>query len=241
MCRILHIETATEVCSVSLAHRGKIIALRETSEEKSHASILSVYVNELLESPAMKNIHLDAVAVSMGPGSYTGLRIGVSMAKGLCYGADIPLIAISTLEAMRNGLCEYLKKRKINIPTNALFSPMIDARRKEVYMALFSSDGKIFKEVVAQVVTAETFDELFVKHPIYFFGSGAKKLSSVVVNRNAVFITDYKHSSVYLASAANEKFIKRDFVDLAYFEPFYLKDFITTTSKKNRIFPSPNV
>ncbi len=238
MCFILHIETATEVCSASLARNGKIIAVKETSEEKSHARTLSVFVDELIKSTDMKNKPLDAVAVSMGPGSYTGLRIGVSVAKGLCYGFNIPLISVPTLEAMSKGFQDKLKTSNETIPANVLFSPMIDARRMEVYTALFTSGNKIFKETSAQIIKPDTFDDLLSEYMVYFFGSGAEKLSEIITDRNAVFANHFMHSSVHMASIACEKYRAGKFVDLAYFEPFYLKDFITTTSKKNFFFPT---
>lgn len=229
---ILHIETSTEVCSVSLAKNGKILTVKETAEEKSHASTLSVFIDEIIAKAGKP----DAIAVSMGPGSYTGLRIGVSVAKGLCYGFNIPLISVSTLESMSNGFLENFISPKESVVQKTLFSPMIDARRMEVYMALFNSDNKIFREISAKIVQSDSFDELLSEYTIYFFGSGAEKLSDVIVNKNAVFPDNFIHSSVSMASIAIEKYKAGDFVDLAYFEPFYLKDFITTTSKKN-FFP----
>jgi len=229
---ILHIETATEVCSVSLANEGKVIAVKETYEEKSHASTLSVFVEELLRNAEKKNLMPQAIAVSMGPGSYTGLRIGVSVAKGLCYGYGIPLISVSTLEAMSIGFQEdYIDKKKA-MPNKVLYAPMIDARRMEVYMALFTSGNRKFKDIVAQIVEPDTFDDILSDHKIYFFGSGAEKLRGTITNRNAYFVHNFSHSSVYMTSIACAKYKAEDFVDLAYFEPFYLKDFIATTSKK---------
>jgi tRNA threonylcarbamoyladenosine biosynthesis protein TsaB len=233
MCVILHIETATEVCSVSLAKNGNIIAVKEIVEGRSHASTLSVFIDEIIKNSKIKDRKPDAIAVSMGPGSYTGLRIGVSAAKGLCYGYNIPLISVSTLEAMSIGFQGKIKPKDKVDSQNLLFSPMIDARRMEVYMALFTDKNEYFKETSAQIVKSDTFDQLLLEHKIYFFGSGANKLSEIIVNKNAIFVDDFVHSSVYMASIAHEKFIQKDFVDVAYFEPFYLKDFITTTSKKN--------
>jgi len=232
---ILHIETATEVCSVSLANEGKVIAVKETSEEKSHASTLSVFIEELLRNAEKKNLMPHAIAVSMGPGSYTGLRIGVSIAKGLCYGYGIPLISVSTLEAMSIGFQEEYVDKKNAMPNKVLYAPMIDARRMEVYMALFTPGNRKFKDIVAQIVEPDTFNEVLSDHKIYFFGSGAEKLKGTITNKNAYFVDDFSHSSVYMTSIAYAKYKAEDFVDLAYFEPFYLKDFIPTTSK-NTIF-----
>jgi len=233
MCVILHIETATEVCSVSLAENGNILAVKEIVEGRSHASTLSVFIDEIIKNSKIKDKKPDAIAVSMGPGSYTGLRIGVSAAKGLCYGYNIPLISVSTLEAMSVGFQEKSKSKDQQNSQNHLFSPMIDARRMEVYMAIFTDKNEYFKETTAQIVESNTFDQLLSEHKVYFFGSGANKLSEIIVNKNALFIDDFVHSSVYMASIAYKKYVEKDFVNVAYFEPFYLKDFITTTSKKN--------
>jgi len=233
MCIILNIETATEVCSVSLSHDGRILAVKEIEEGKSHASTLSVFIDELIRNTDFNKKMPDAIAVSMGPGSYTGLRIGVSAAKGLCYGYNIPLIAVPTLEAMYVGFQQNFIPDSNDNLENLLFSPMIDARRMEVYMALFTEKNEYFKETTAQIVQPDTFDPLFSNYKIYFFGSGANKLSETVVNKNAIFVDDFRHSSIFMAPIAYRKFKENDFVNLAYFEPFYLKDFITTTSKKN--------
>ena len=155
MAIILQIDTATEICSVSIAKDGEVIAVKETSEERSHASTLTVFIDELLQIIEIKKHQIDAVAVSMGPGSYTGLRIGVSAAKGLCYGYNISLISVSTLEAMSKGFQEELRKNIDDLPENVLFSPMIDARRMEVYTALFTSENKVYKDVEALISNRE--------------------------------------------------------------------------------------
>ncbi|MGD2033743.1 MAG: tRNA (adenosine(37)-N6)-threonylcarbamoyltransferase complex dimerization subunit type 1 TsaB [Bacteroidales bacterium] len=235
---ILNIETATEICSVSLSQDDRVIALKETDKEKSHASVLSVFIHDLLKENGLEGKSPDAIAVSMGPGSYTGLRIGVSVAKGLCYGFDIPLIPVPTLEAMSLALIEKLKSEKADIPGNALFSPMLDARRMEVYMALFTAENKIVKDTTAQIITENTFDQLLSKHSIYFFGSGSGKVSELISHENAFFISEFTPSSADLAPVAYAKYKAGEFADLAYFEPFYLKDFITTKPGK-KIVPLP--
>jgi tRNA threonylcarbamoyladenosine biosynthesis protein TsaB len=223
---ILNIDTATSVCSVSLSHSGKIIAVKETSEEKAHASKLSVFIQEIVKETGI-NIHkLDAVAVSKGPGSYTGLRIGVSTAKGICYGSNLPLIGINTLLAMANGLMRNGDYK------NVLYCPMIDARRMEVFCAVYDKDKKEIRKTNALIVDEGSFEDLLSENKVYFFGSGAEKCKHIVTHKNAVFIDDFVHSSVYMASLAEDLFFGSKFEDVAYFEPFYLKDFITTTPKK---------
>jgi len=232
MCKILHIETATEVCSVSIALKGKVIAYKETTKERSHAAVLSVFIRELFDKTGLSAGDLDAIAVSMGPGSYTGLRIGVSTAKGLCYGADLPLIAIPTLEIMCFGMLEKFKGEGTYLEDDLLFLPMIDARRMEVYTAIFNKDLAPVRDTSALIIESTSFDDLLQNNRLVFFGDGADKLSDTIVNPNACFFMNYKLSSVHMTELAYARFKNKDFVDVAYFEPYYLKDFITTTPKK---------
>ena len=227
--RILHIETATDICSVCLAEEGKVTAIRETGEERSHASILTVFIEELLNENSLKTGDLDAIAVSMGPGSFTGLRIGVTVAKGLCYGASLPLISVPTLESMCNG---FLKENN-SYEANDLFVPMIDARRMEVYAAVFDSKGKTLKETSAIVVDTGSFADFLAEHNLFFFGTGAGKLTNTITHTNALFSENFLISSAYMTDIALGKFRQKEFEDTAYFEPYYLKDFITTVPKKN--------
>ena len=230
MALILNIETSTEVCSVALSKDSKIIALKETNEQKSHASLLTVFIQEILSEQKIKVVDLDAIAISKGPGSYTGLRIGVSTAKGLCYGADIPLISVGTLQAMSYGFVN--SKTDLSSETNALFCPMIDARRMEVYTALYNYKNEIIADVYAKIIDEKSFDEELKKNEIYFFGDGANKCSTIITDKNCNFITDFLPSAKYLVNIAEQKFRDKDFEDIAYFEPFYLKNFIATTPKK---------
>jgi tRNA threonylcarbamoyladenosine biosynthesis protein TsaB len=232
MAMILHIETATDICSVSLARNGRIVDIREKSEDRSHASTLTVFISEILEKNNLSSDELNAVAVSMGPGSYTGLRIGVSVAKGICYGAGIPLIAVPTLEAMYIGMREKLQNAKVKIDPKTVFAPMLDARRMEVYVSLFGIDGKIVEETSALIVGTETFNSYLTENKVYFFGAGSKKLTNTIVNNNAIFVDDFNISSAFMIPIACERFENKVFEDLAYFEPFYLKDFIATTPKR---------
>jgi tRNA threonylcarbamoyladenosine biosynthesis protein TsaB len=234
--RILQIETATEVCSVALVENGNVIALREISEGKSHAGLLTVFIQETLIEAGVNIGSIDAVAVSMGPGSYTGLRIGVTVAKGLCYGLEIPLIAIPTLESMFYGLKNQLKIKNYNLKDSDIFIPMIDARRLEVYMAIFNSKGDQIKETCAKILETNSFQSLLDKSNTFFFGSGAQKLINIVNHKNAIFNIDFVHSSINMSEIALNLFRAKKFVNTAYFEPFYLKDFISTIPKSKLVF-----
>jgi tRNA threonylcarbamoyladenosine biosynthesis protein TsaB len=229
MAFILNIETATALCSVALSVDGNVIALRETLEEKSHASMLTVFVEELLKEKNLSISDLDAVAVGKGPGSYTGLRIGVSAAKGLCYGANISLIAVNTLMVLFQSALLSLKG---NLKKDALFCPMIDARRMEVFTCLYNSAAVEMEPVSAKIIDGDSFRLWLNQNEIYFFGSGMEKCRTVLNHQNAHFIDDiYPHSKA-LALLAEIKYSKKEFEDIAYFEPFYLKDFIATVPKK---------
>lgn len=225
---VLSLETATHVCSVSLAKDGEVVASRESQEEKSHASQLTVFIQKVLQAYGVKPAELDAVAVSKGPGSYTGLRIGVSTAKGLCYGADIPLIAIDTLQAMASGLM-----KQEDLPDEAVLFPMIDARRMEVYAAAYSSVLEQIRAIGADIVEADTYKEWLDKAPVYFFGTGADKLTSVINHENARFVKAFLPSACFMAELADEALLQKRFEDVAYFEPFYLKEFMATIPKKH--------
>jgi tRNA threonylcarbamoyladenosine biosynthesis protein TsaB len=223
MANILHIETATQVCSVALSSGHELVQLRESSEKNSHSAIVTVFIDEVMKSAGMPYPELDAIAVSMGPGSYTGLRIGVSTAKGICYALDKPLIAVSTLQSMAAGA--LLGFPAPGFPT--LFCPMIDARRMEVYTALYSPDLKIIREIRAEIINENSFAEELAQHQVWFFGDGAAKCKPVLGNHpNARFIDDFKPSSANMISIAEEKFKSSEFEDVVYFEPYYLKDFI---------------
>lgn len=219
---LLHIETATDTCSAALSENGKIIGLKETIGTRSHASVLAVFIDALLNEKKITVADLDAIAVSKGPGSYTGLRIGVATAKGLCYGADKPLISVNTLQSMAAAFVLNKKNKE-----NCLFCPLIDARRMEVYFALFDKD-LCFVESTAAIILDETIlAKQLKKSKIYFFGDGAEKLNPLLANNeNAVFDSDFSPTAVGMVNLAEKKFNSNDFENLAYFEPFYLKDFI---------------
>jgi tRNA threonylcarbamoyladenosine biosynthesis protein TsaB len=217
---ILCIETATSICSVALCNGDKILAFRETSVGYSHAEKLTVFISEVLNEAGVTLKSLDAVAVSSGPGSYTGLRIGVSVAKGLCFAADKPLISISTLEAMTVGALTH-----INTTNNdSLFCPMIDARRMEIYCALFDSQLKCIQPIVAKIVTPEFYSDISEFREIYFFGDGAQKCRSIL-HPPFLFLPDVFPSAMQMVGLANIKLKAKEFENLALFEPFYLKEY----------------
>lgn len=228
MSYILNIETATEVCSVAISEANKVIFEKESKEGPSHATLLGVFVEEAVRFVRSQKIDLDAVAVSCGPGSYTGLRIGVSEAKGICYGMDIPLIAIKTPLIMAQWIVESGR-----VEDNSLLCPMIDARRMEVYSAIYSSSLDEVREIRADIVDENTYKEYIDQSPVYFFGNGADKCKTTIVHDNARFLEGVYPSAKYMARLSEQAFLQKEFVDVAYFEPFYLKDFVTTVSKKN--------
>lgn len=219
---ILNIETATKNCSVALAKEGKTIFSKEIAEEGySHAERLHVFIEEIVKEVGITLQDLSAVAVSQGPGSYTGLRIGVSAAKGLCYALNIPLIAIDTLQALAS---------QVTI-SNGLIIPMIDARRMEVYSAVFSPNLEQKREVLAEIITENSFENL--QETLYFVGDCAEKCKSVLTKENYIFLDEIVYPSAKEMSFLSfEKFKKSDTVDVAYFEPYYLKNFMITTPKK---------
>ncbi len=222
---ILNIETSTNVCSVALSVDGKCTFSKVNADGMNHATMLSPFIDEALQY--LDSGKLDAVAVSGGPGSYTGLRIGVSTAKGLSYGLEIPLIAISTLEIM-----SLMAKNKINSPAeNSLFCAMIDARRMEVYSAFYKLDGEIIRNISADIIDENSYSDLLNKQPIYFFGNGATKCKSTLTHANANFIEDIIPLAENMIVLSENAFTEKKFVDVAYYEPFYLKEFQTTTPK----------
>lgn len=220
---ILNIETATPVCSIALSDNNQILALRETSEKNSHSQVVAVFIDEMLKDCGLKPSDLDAVAVSKGPGSYTGLRIGVSTAKGICYALGKPLISVGTLKAMALGMAQKFKNPG-NLPV--LFAPMIDARRMEVYTALYDHNLTVVKEVYAAIVDNDTFSDLIGNHIIYFAGDGAEKCRETLNHPNFRLLDDFTASAAYMKDFSAEKFNAGQFEDTAYFEPYYLKDFV---------------
>lgn len=226
MAIILNIETSTPVCSAAIAINGKVIGLKESFEDKSHASLLTIFIEELFTENNLKPEQLNAVSVSEGPGSYTGLRIGVSVAKGICYAKKIPLIAINTLQAMALMASESLPDE------NHLLCPMIDARRMEVYSALYSNRVEEKRKVLAEIIDEKSYHEELTQNKVVFFGNGADKCKTQIVNSNAIFLEGIYPSAKFMAALSQKAFENNQFKDAAYFEPFYLKDFVGTVSKK---------
>ncbi len=227
MALILNIETSTDICSVSLSKDGKEVSSKVTTEERSHAKLLSVLIKELLVEENITTKDLDAVAISKGPGSYTGLRIGVSTAKGICFGSDIPLIAMNTLKIMAFAISETLESND-----NTLLCPMIDARRSEVYQSIFDVNLNVIDETSAKVIDETSYSEVLKDNKVYFFGNGAPKCKDLILNDNAQFLENGFPMAASMGHLAEIEFNKRSFEDIAYFEPFYLKEFVTTTPKK---------
>jgi len=233
MAKILCIETSTEVCSVAIAENGKVCDLREDQSGMNHSRLLTVFIDELLKANKLSMINFDAVAVSRGPGSYTGLRIGVSAAKGLCYGAGIPLITICPLKAMASAFVQNATKQNIKLHQTDQLVPMIDARRMEVYRAIYSVNMENIADVEAVIVDENTFADALSERYLFFFGNGAEKCKAIIQSDNAIFVENIIASAGNMATLAEECFQKKEFADVAYFEPFYLKDFIATVPRKN--------
>lgn len=233
MALILSIETGTDICSVALANDGELMALRESDEGRDHAKKVALFVDELLRETGVQPSDIDAIAVGKGPGSYTGLRIGVSFAKGMCYALGIPLIAIGSLDALTEVAREDFEAGILDVEegdwAQAKLCPMVDARRMEVYAQVFDVEGKPESDVVAEVVTEESFNEWRAKGKFVIFGNGAKKCAEVLPD---AIIESVVPSARGIVRLAEEAFNAGKFEDLAYFEPFYLKDFIVIPSKK---------
>ena len=231
MANILNIETSTEVCSVTLAKNGETLFQKESSEGLNHSQMLSVFIEDLFKANGIGFDELDAVAVSKGPGSYTGLRIGVSVAKGLCYGLDIPLISVGSIESMGHHVASNVAEFSNKQQGDMLFCPMIDARRMEVYTALFNLKGEQLLPVTAEIIDENSFATYLDKHPILFFGNGAEKCRAKLTHPNALFTGPEKTSARFMQNLSETKYNKREFENVAYFEPFYLKDFVATIPK----------
>lgn len=227
---ILNIETATTVCSVSLARDGQLLSLKELNGDYTHAENLTLFIEDVMKQADLSLSSLDAIAVSKGPGSYTGLRIGVSTAKGLCYSLNKPLIAVNTLEA----LCYVL----IKIPRSAILTPesylcpMLDARRMEVYCAVYDPSGEEAKATSAEIIDENSFSELLAKYPVVFFGDGSAKCKAMLShNKNASFLENIVPSAESMIDLSEKAFSEKQFENVAYFEPFYLKDFVAGKKK----------
>ena len=231
MSLILCVETGTDICSVGIARDGELMSLRESDQGRDHAKQVAVFVDELLRETGVKPDELDAVAVGMGPGSYTGLRIGVSFAKGLCYGLNIPLLAVGSLEALTDVAIKDYEAGIIQVEgwDEALLCPMVDARRMEVYTQIFNSRCEAQSEVSAEIITEDSFSQWRAKGKLVIFGNGAAKCQEMLPD--AIYI-DVAPSARGLTRIAHQLFEAGKTVDIAYFEPFYLKDFVVIPSKK---------
>ncbi|WP_166383641.1 tRNA (adenosine(37)-N6)-threonylcarbamoyltransferase complex dimerization subunit type 1 TsaB [Polaribacter sp. 11A2H] len=226
MAIILNIETATKNCSVSLAKDGQVIAIKELNNGNySHAEVLHPFILDVLKEAQVTTKEIDAVAVSKGPGSYTGLRIGVSAAKGLCFAFDKPLISIKTLESLAHAVA-------VN---DGLIIPMLDARRMEVYAAVFNEDYQQIRDIKAEIIDENSFVEYLEAGKVLFLGDGAHKCKDIITHKNAVFIDDKFPSAKEMAQLSFDKYKKNDIEDVAYFEPFYLKDFVVIPEKKKKL------
>lgn len=222
MAYILALETSTTNCSVAISKQGKTIAIKEdNNQDYSHAEMLHQFIEDVLFKAQISINQLSAIAVSKGPGSYTGLRIGVSAAKGLCFSLNIPLIAIATLESLAN---------QVQVPTG-LILPMLDARRMEAYTAIFNSNHELIRPVKAEIFSDDSFLELLNKHQITFVGNAVNKLKGILQHTNAVFLTETLPSANELGALAYQQLKIGNTEDVAYFEPFYLKDFIALKPK----------
>ena len=224
---ILHIETSTNVCSVAVSEDGKVIFDKADRTGNNHAEALGSFVDEAMSFADSHAIPLDAVAVSGGPGSYTGLRIGVSMAKGVCYALDIPLLSVPTLQLM----CVPVLLRYDEMEDNALLCPMIDARRMEVYAALYDRALKPVREIQADVVDADTYRKWLDERAVYFFGNGAAKCMETIAHPNARLIEGIEPLAKWMMPLAEKKMLNDIHEDVAYYVPFYLKDFVAKTPK----------
>ena len=227
MSTILHIETSTDVCSVAVSEDSQVIFHQEDHSGPNHAERLGTMVDEALSFTDNHAIPFDAVAVSCGPGSYTGLRIGVSMAKGICYGRDLKLIAVPTLEL----LCVPILLREIP-EEDALLCPMLDARRMEVYAGIYDRGLRAVREIRADIVDENTYKEYLDKHHVYFFGNGAKKCISTINHPNAHLIDRIEPLAKWMQPLAEKRYLNEQFEDVAYFVPYYLKDFVAKLPKK---------
>ena len=227
MACILHIETSTDVCSVAVSEDAQVIFQQDDHSGPNHAERLGTMVDEALSFTDSHAIPFDAVAVSCGPGSYTGLRIGVSMAKGICYGRNLKLIAVPTLEL----LCVPVLLREL-AEDDALLCPMLDARRMEVYAAIYDRALKPVRKIGADIVDADTYREWLDRQPVYFIGNGAKKCMETINHPNARYIDGVEPLAKWMMPLAERRWLQKQFEDVAYFVPFYLKDFVAKMPKK---------
>ena len=231
---ILHIETSDEICSVALSNEKVLINSLDSEVKRGHSALLTKLIEEVLFNSHINITNLSAVAVSKGPGSYTGLRIGVSTAKGICFARNIPLIGIDTLESIATGILERERKNiaYLGFSDSDYLCIMTDARRMEVYTALFNSEGIAVSETSALILDETVYESILKTKKVFFAGTGAEKANSLIKNTNAFFLYGFKASATSMISLANSAFKKNRFENVAYFEPYYLKDFIAVKSKK---------
>ena len=228
MSLLLSIETSTSVCSVAIHKDNTFIAERSIDSDKSHSTLLLQFVEDLLSENNFKIKDVTALAISEGPGSYTGLRIGLSTAKGLCYSLGIPLIAINTLDALGLQISKTL-------PATELACPMIDARRMEVYCTLLNNKNSRIKKLNNEIINENSFLEYLNKNIIHFFGNGAEKCKNVITHKNALYIDEIKPSAITIGELGLIKLANKDFEDVAYFEPNYFKEFYTPPAKNKTL------
>ncbi|MEL7006044.1 MAG: tRNA (adenosine(37)-N6)-threonylcarbamoyltransferase complex dimerization subunit type 1 TsaB [Bacteroidota bacterium] len=224
MALILSIDTSTTVCSIALHNDGTLLSNQSFHITQSHSKLLSIAIDSLIEYTGYHPSDLNGIALSKGPGSYTGLRIGTSTAKGLCYALDVPLIAINTLEAMALQVSKFFSE-------GYLLCPMIDARRMEVYTTLVNHKGNVLKETTPEIIDQDSFKEALEKYKVVFFGNGAAKCASVIEHPNATFLKEITPDATSVGLLGYEKYNRQEFEDVAYFEPFYLKEFMATKPK----------
>ena len=237
MALILNIETATTLCAVAIAKDGQMLACKETNQGYTHAENLTPFIQEVMQQAGCQFHELDAIAVSRGPGSYTGLRIGVSTAKGLCFALDKPLISVNTLQSLTLAAIRKIETNAHDtsrINAEVVYCPMLDARRMEVYCAIYDSSLTEISPVQAKVIDEAAFAELLVKHKVLFFGDGSSKCKELLnSNKNAVFVDDIVPSAQGMAKLAELNYQQQLFEDTAYFEPFYLKEFLIGPKKQS--------
>ena len=230
---ILHIDTALGNASVGISEDKNILAKRGNEDQKNHAAFVQPAIAEMVSKLGISLAKIDAVSVSIGPGSYTGLRVGLASAKGICHALNKPLITVNTLEIMALAAVEFVKNSGQN-ELDAFFCPMIDARRMEVFTAVYTSSLQIILPPTAMVLEEDGFSEIRSKNPVFFSGDGSNKLKDIIKNENALFL-QLSHSIAHLAMLAIKKFYANEFADLAYCEPFYAKPFYSPPSKKTNI------
>lgn len=224
MSYILSVETSTPICSIAIHQRGGLLGNQSLYIDKSHSGLLVPSIQSLIKYCGLTLSELDAIAVSKGPGSYTGLRIGVSTVKGLCHALDVPLIAVNTLKAMANGMTKYINKED-------MLCPMLDARRMEVYSLVTDSELDTLESTTPRVIDEDSYKSFLEKGKVYFFGNGAEKCKEIITHPNAIFIEGIEPDATHIGTLAYSKYKAKKFEDLAYFDPFYLKEFKATKPK----------